>query len=449
MSVVIFGNGPLPVEANFPVMAPGSRTWQIVRTVAAALAEQGKTGEDVIVYGLDEQPRSNGVAMPLLTTIKAGSAEIRLSYHALPYEQFSQLGSAESASVELPADVRAVIGTGSVQPYSTAARFAGAQNLPLWIDVFGDPLCEIQSQAELSEDPANTENATRQVHIWKLFVDALLYGDKFSALSDRQRYALLGQLGCAGRLNQHTAAASLVDAIPYSLFLEDYKPVTPTPHGDGRFTVMWSGSFNTWMDVPTLTRGLTTALQSTPNMRLLVVGGKIPGYNEISYGQFLDGIKAAGVEGAVTLMDWQPLSAMEKLYAEVDLGISIDRYTYEAELGSRTRLVNFLAAGVPVASTVVTELSQQLKDAGHLQPFELGNAESLTEALIRASADRGDRLEKAKASIKHIYTAYNGNEQGKPLKNWLRSPTRAADKDNHHTNMLVKHVARLRESLGA
>src|SRR5690606_23899454 len=88
-------------------------------------------------------------------------------------------------------------------------------------------------------------------------------------------------------------------------------------------------------------------------------------------------------------MDWQPLSAMQKLYEQCDLGLSIDRFTYEAELGSRTRLINFLAAGLPVASTVVTELSQDLARDGVLFPFELGNADSLTSTLLEAADSAG------------------------------------------------------------
>src|SRR5690606_634813 len=147
----------------------GSRTWQIIKTVAAALAEAGSTGEGIIVFGLDEQLRTSDVSGIVTTAVKAGAAEITLTYHPLSYEDFIALEDGKSA--EVPSHIRAVIATGSAQPYSPGARFSGALDLPLWVDVFGDPICETQSQQEITADPSDMEAAaTRMVHVWKLFV---------------------------------------------------------------------------------------------------------------------------------------------------------------------------------------------------------------------------------------------------------------------------------------
>ena len=57
-------------------------------------------------------------------------------------------------------------------------------------------------------------------------------------------------------------------------------------------------------------------------------------------------------------------------------------------LGSRTRLVNFLAAGTPVISTPVTELASALAAADVLIPFRVNDPDDLAHALKRA-ADLG------------------------------------------------------------
>lgn len=454
MSVIIFGNGPMPNEPDLAVTAPGSRTWQIVRTVANGLVEAGATTEDILVIALDETVRATSENSPIVTEVKAGGREISIEYRPLHYEKFKNTGIDPSPAIDLPPVIRAVVGTGSVQPYATAAGFAELRSLPIWIDVFGDPICETQSQLEImaAADPAGAE--TRLVHVWKLLLDCLLKGDQFSALSRRQRHALHGQLGCAGRLNQFTAPAPLAHYLPYAVFEDDTELAEPAPSKpESQFTIMWCGSFNTWMDVPTLTRGLTDALTSNPNLRLLVVGGKIDGYNEISYGQFIEGIRAAGVEGSVTLMDWQPLREMKKLYAMCDLGISIDRFTYEAELGSRTRLVNFLAAGIPVASTVVTELSEELARDGMLMPIELGNAQSFTQLLHEAAAGSSVTQKRGPNCRTYILEHFNGQEWGTELREWLKNPGKAPDhpvnNSEDSTNVLTSHWQRVREPLGA
>lgn len=454
MSVIIFGNGPMPNASEFAVTAPGSRTWQIVRTVADGLVQAGALSENILVLGLDEVPRPDGAGATSLTDITARGHKITVEYRAIPYESFRSLGTEHHTDMQLPPDIRAVVATGSVQPYSTAAGFARFRSLPLWIDIFGDPICEMQSQMEVTSevDPAAAE--TRLVHVWKLMLDALLEGDSFYGLSRRQRHALQGQLGCAGRLNQFTAPISLSHYLPYAIFEDDTQlSEVPASKSPDQFTLMWCGSFNTWMDVPTLTRGITDALKSNPNMRLLVVGGKISGYNEISYDQFLTGIREAEVEGAVTLMDWQPLATMQVLYGQCDLGISIDRYTYEAELGSRTRLINFLAAGLPVASTVVTELSVELARDGMLAPFDLGSAASLTRTLITASGGSAVSKNRGAPSRQYVLDKYNGSIWGSELRDWIAKPTKSPDRSQHpeteQTNALSDYWRQVREPLGS
>ena len=408
------------------------------------------TGNDVTVILLDDN-EANRMVEPTTIEVPGISGSARIQLVSLPYEQFIDLANSTPGSGPFPAHIKAVIATGSAQPYSTGARFAHANSIPVWIDVFGDPLAEIQTQFEINSPDQDDADQAKQIHVWKLLNDALLYGDRFSTLSERQRFALLGQLGCAGRLNQFTADDSkLVESIPYGLWEDDLGAEAPQPTTANAFTVLWAGSFNTWMDVPTLTKGLIDALKNDTDIRLVVVGGKIPGYNEISYNQFLEAIRQSGVEGAVTLLNWQPLSKMADLYRIADVGLSIDRQSYEAELGSRTRLVNLVAAGVPVISTVITELSHELADAGYLFPFEIGDAASLTNCIIQAKDNRAGLQAKRQGAKSFILQNYNGATQTAGLQQWLSHPKLAADKlaDGPTTNNLFYHQANLRASLG-
>jgi len=450
MSVIIFGNGPLPFEQNFPVTGPGARTWQILRTVAAGLTKIGSS-EPVIVVGLEDETIVRNNKPGLITVhFQIQRDTFECSYIPLTYNDFLTAGTNDEFIFQSQIDVKAVIGTGSSLPYSVASRFAKRHSAPVWIDVFGDPLCETQSQQDTVNDTVSAAS-TQFVHVWKLLTDGLLAGDQFSALSERQRFALLGQLGSSGRLNQFTADESLVTTIPYSVFPEDLTPLPATGNQSDDFTIIWSGSFNTWMDVPTLTKGLCDALKNDPQLKLLVVGSSIPGYNDVSYDQFITGIRSAGVEGAVSLMNWQPYSMMSSLYNKCSLGISIDRCGYEAELGSRTRLINFLAGGLPVASTVVTELTENLVQAGFLMPFEVGDAESLTETLLTASRMRDVLKEKARLGRDHVLARYNGYTTGEKLSQWVASPKFAGDHTEKslesNTNNLTLHTQQLRESL--
>jgi glycosyltransferase involved in cell wall biosynthesis len=417
-------------------MAPGSRTWQIVQTVACGLALDEDSRPVITVCALEQEPRADGVA-PLRFEIDtgvpcsgdSGTVRMEISYVPLGIDAFKKAGGGEFRGGPRPGTpVDAVVGCASVQPCATAAGFAAARKAPLWVDLFGDPITEIQSRAELHPDEKEANDA-QYCHVWRLLMPALLQGDMFSALSTRQRFSVIGQLGVAGRLNRLTSGANIVATIPYGVFPSTDVASAPAP-AKTNFIVMWCGSFNTWMDVDSFAAGFVRAIRENPRIRLLVVGGKIAGYNDVAYERFVETICAAGAEGAVRYLDWQPLEELRKLYAACDVGLSIDRFTYEAVLGSRTRLVNFLAAGKPVVSTVLTELSEDLASQGFLLPFEVGNSDSLAVALADASRRAGELAELGARAREYVTSRYHGRVAGAPLVEWIMNPAFAPDKDN-------------------
>ena len=106
-------------------------------------------------------------------------------------------------------NVDAIIGMGTVMPDATAARMRDIA--PVWIDLTGDPLAEIQSKAEAYPDESNE---LLRVHVTRLMEHCLRGGDRFSGVSQAQCHALIGQLGLIGRLNQATAGQQMVYSLP-------------------------------------------------------------------------------------------------------------------------------------------------------------------------------------------------------------------------------------------
>ncbi len=430
MNIVIFGSGPMPCEARFPVMAPGARTWQIVQTVVRALPDGGEPHR-VVVLGLEPTPRAAGDAAPVVLPWSSGAEGSELVYVPLTYDDFvAAATSGRTKDLVFPESPDAVVGCASLQPCATAADYAAAHRAPVWMDLFGDAITEVQSKAELHPD-RREENDRMYFHVWRLLLRVLYHGDRFSALSDRQREAVIGQLGPAGRLGRRTRGEHLVHTIPFGIFPEDVPEPDVTEGGEERdlFTVMWCGSFNTWMDVDALVQGVAQALGEEPRLRLLVVGGRIAGYNDESFERFSSGIQAAGVEESVELRDWCSLEETRHLYARCDVGLSIDRYTYEAVLGSRTRIVNFLAAGKPVLSTVITELTVELSREGYVLPFRAGDGPDLARALVEAARmGSAGAKDLGRRGREFVVKRYSGSEVGRPLAEWIAAPAFARDK---------------------
>lgn len=432
MKIVIFGCGPMPCEPQYAVTAPGARTWQMVQTVAAGLEMAEISVAEIIVVALDSSPRATGnqplsFALPSLCAEPSEALEPLHTVKYLPLDiaEYRQIGGGQwPPLLEVPPD--AIVATGSPQPYATAALYARAVERPLWVDVFGDPLAEAQSRAELLPE-RKAENDSFYYHYWKLLMEALVQGDVFSSLSERQRFALMGHLGVAGRLNRSTRCYEFVHAIPYGVFPATAPPyVAPRDHP--YFVVMWCGSFNTWMDVDTLALGVVKAWRANRRLRLLVVGGVCPGYNEVSFQRFAEIIQRENASEAIRMVNWQPLGELEKLYAEADVGLSIDRACYEATLGSRTRLIHFLLAGRPVISTTPTELAEDLEREGVLFGFRMGDPDHLAEVLLMAADRKAELQAIGQQGRDYVLSRYNARVLGSPLMEWLENPQFAPDK---------------------
>lgn len=435
--IVLLGVGPLPCEPTAAVLAPGARTWQLARTVSAAL--ENTEGARLTVVCLVDETKP-----PFFARVGTMGATI----FPLGYEDFVALEQSQKHVGSFPTEpIKAVVGCASVQPCATAALLAQRLKVPCFEDLFGDPLSEIQSAAP-GDGKLHPDHETHLLHGWRLLTAALLGGDRFSTLSGPQRLALIGQLGMSGRLNQQTACNELVESIPFGLWPDDIPPYTPLP-STSSFRVLWSGSFNSWTDPKTLAAGICQALQEEPSLEIQVLGGAIAKYHEQGYADFRAGLDLGQAPmDRVHLLDWQPFSRMAQAYAECHAGLSLDRWSYEAVLGSRTRIVHLLAAGRPVISTALSELTRDMAATGGVISVESGNPESLAEALVSLARTRRAEYEQRSLKIRHLtLEKYGADRLAEGFKKWIIHPHFAEDHPPSPTNALIPYWERCRTSL--
>ena len=180
--LLVLGWGPLPFEEARMNYAPGTRSWQLARGLAGdghavclALAR--------IPGAYDEEARE---------VVELAERDGVLIVW-LERRDFEAPGILERLVDDFRPD--ALVGA-AAQPAHRAVELAA--DLPLWVDVFGDPMAEAQAKALVDGGGEHV------VAYLRLLSPLLARGDAFSAVSDRQRWALLGQLGVAGRLGHGT-----------------------------------------------------------------------------------------------------------------------------------------------------------------------------------------------------------------------------------------------------
>ncbi len=440
--LLLIGCCPLPCESGQAATGPGIRTWQFLKPLLDA-------GHRVTALCLRGQGAYDGLETPVVRSEPLPG----LVFYNMAVEQFADLRTMRKLARDLHPD--AILGVASILPNAMAAQLSDIA--PLWADVFGDAISEIQIKASRYPEQSSADEL---FHVWKLLNQVLKTADKFSTLSNPQHHALLGQLALMGRLNRHTADYELVYTIPCGVEVagEGVKPTAstasgPAPEheqrirgsevGESDFVICWSGSYNTWMDADTLFAGLTEAMQHAPQIKFLSLGGGTKGYDEAIYERFVEKVSQSPFKAHFIFKGWVPFAEVPAYYRECDLGINIDCFSYEAVLGSRNRVLQFMKYGVPVLTTRLSEITELLWREKCVLSFEVGNAHSLAEELLSAIKGPARLRAMARKGQAFVLEQFEFAKTLKPCLEWVEHPARSPDNIALQTLRSEKHNSHL------
>lgn len=311
---------------------------------------------------------------------------------------------------------------------------------PLWLDIYGDPLAEMQAKAGQVRSDRGIVTGLR------FFRQLLRVGDAYSTCSQPQRFALIGQLATEGRLNRATLGYNLVHVLPPGAgTMTDVTPHQPI-HGKlvdpDKPVVLWCGGYNTWTDVDTLFRGLDYAMGKNPDLHFVSVGGAAAGSN--AYDRFADLIERSPNAPRFHLLGWKPVSEVPGYYRDADMGVSLDASCYEAELGTRTRLVEMMQHGLPIVTSRACELSYQIEECGLGRTFSIGDWQSLGRHLHELSERKNECQAVAERSRRYVRAQFSIGATTEPLRRWAARPMRAPDRQTGHASQVYSwgHQAR-------
>ncbi len=412
--IIVIGQGPLPPElaeageGEQRLSAPGIRAWHFARALREA-------GHAVALVSVMPQP-----------LIAALPRHLEPDFTLYSLAEADVTGGAALARLEQEFEPEAVVAA-SVWPSYLASLYFSPQ-LPLWADLFGSPLAEGQAKAVQAGDDAVLEPFARFERT------VLRRADRVSAVSSYQEYATVGALATHGRLNRASDGYRLVYTIPATLdpaveeasaqpFLRG--PVVPPE----AFVVLWSGGFNTWTDIDTLFRGLEGAMQRCHDLHFVSTGGALPPHDSQTYPRFQQLTAASPNCDRYHLLGWRPYSGLHNYYLESNLGLVLDRWSYEGVLGSRTRLLDWLLYGLPAVTTVTAELTVDLVREGLAWSFPHGDGPALATLLTGLAADRAGLGRHRQRGSQYVRDRFAYSRACEPLLEWAAAPRRAPDAD--------------------
>ncbi len=423
---------------------PGIRTWQFAQTIARA-------GYRVTLICLRDQGayRSHNVRAKNFSPLSVTHPLENITYHNVHYDTFTDTTTVKKIAAQ--SKPIAIAGVGSLLPVATAVTLRDIA--PVWADFFGDPFTEIQAKARVYPTP---ESDTELFHVWKMYRNVILHADTFSAVSNPQRFALIGHLSFCGRLNRHTPEYEFVHVVPCGIDPDTVpdvdKTVPPVVRGkdfdEGDCIVFWAGSYNTWADTDTLFKGVEAAMAQNPRIQYLSIGGGTPGYNEKVFEEFRSKVERSEFKERFTFKGWVPNDELPSYFNDVDVGISIDRRVYESEFGSRNRVLHFLAHGVPVTSTGMCEFVRDMIARDFVTEFQPGDPESLANALVSiAGQEPRARKEHAREGQKAVLEEYSFTRTIRPFLAWLESRPEHAPDALHRRSSATPYLNEIERSI--
>ncbi|MGI8908913.1 MAG: glycosyltransferase [Candidatus Sumerlaeaceae bacterium] len=427
-TILIIGTGPLYSPEAKVFSGQSLRTWHITKP----LRDAGHA-IDLIVIPTDGYEISSSEPT---TTVRYDTFNYTLINSHSPDQVLPVLQSAVDQK-----KFDAIIAV-NVNAAAIAARLS--TKVPMWADLMGHVMGEAQTKSSTYDDDSYVQ------HFWQRERLVLRRADRFSVSSHKQMYALLGELGTTGRLGKQTCAHPFVSVIPIGAaeqFLNmDLQfaerqfrgPVFP----EDTFAVLWTGGYNTWTDVKTLAAALSLAMEQIPRMRFISTGGAIPGHDEISYPAFIEEMQRTGFADRCHFLGWIEGQQLPNLYAECDLGLNLDGLNYETLFGGRIRLTNMMAAGVPVLTTLGTELSEVIAEARLGYTVKIGKVQEFADTIHRAFRNPLERRQLAQRAKNYCRENFTYEATTRGLARWAADPALAPDNlEKVRTNPGVKRPA--------
>ena len=327
----------------------------------------------------------------------------------------------------------------------TLSRFRSLKDLGkyLIVDIY-DPY----NLATLAEYRNENMKERLEIHksIQKYFNEQFYYGDFFICASDRQRDFWLGMLAALNRINPFAynidpTMKRMISVVPFGL--PAHKPIHTANVLKGKvkgikkddFVIIWGGGIYNWFDPLTLVRAMELVKEKRSDIKLYFMGVKHPNPEVKALKMVNDTVE---LSRRLKLYDkniffnfgWVDYGERQNYFLEADAGIITHPEHIETRFSFRTRILDYLWAGLPIISTEGDHLSDLVKIKRLGLVTKEGSAEELSEAVLAMASDRklyGEYVKNTARAAKD----FTWDKVTKPIIDFCMDPVSNALKSNN------------------
>ena len=295
---------------------------------------------------------------------------------------------------------------------------------------------------ELSRDRSHRDRLAVVHNATAILNRAMRRGDFFLTASEKQRDFWIGALASLGRVNALTYDAdpslrSLLDLVPFGVSAVPPERTVPALRGvmpgigADDIVLLWGGGLYNWFDPQTLVRAVDEVRQTHDEVRLVFLGGKhpnpaVPAMRTAAETRALS--DSLGLTGRWVFFNegWVPYDDRGSYLLDADIGVSTHLDHVETAFSFRTRILDYLWAGLPVVATGGDVFSEVISESGIGRTVPAEDVEALSVALLSLIEDESARASCADAS-RRLAQAYRWDRVLAPLLEYCRAPRRAPD----------------------
>lgn len=234
--------------------------------------------------------------------------------------------------------------------------------------------------------------------------EQLRVGDYFICASERQRDFWVGMLTGLGRLTpdgyRHDPTfRTLIDVVPFGC--AETPPVHRRPVlkgvvpgiAEGDTLLLWGGGIWDWLDPLTVIAAMGLVREQRPGLRLFFLGARHPNVTDVPemamYGRAVALARELGLYGQTVFFNdsWVPYDERSSYLLEADIGVSAHQEHIETRFAFRTRLLDYIWAGLPMVVSAGDTLADLVEQRGLGYAVPIGDAPAFARALLELTGE--------------------------------------------------------------
>lgn len=260
--------------------------------------------------------------------------------------------------------------------------------------------------------------------------------------SEKQRDFWLGALATLGRVNPITYDAdeslrSLIDVVPFGVPDQEPDPQKAAIKGQIEGigaedkVVLWGGGIYNWFDPLTLIRAIDQLSRRQPTVRLFFLGVTHPNSGVAAHRMALEAQNLASELGLTNRFvffneGWVPYAERVDYLCDADVGVSTHLDHLETSYSFRTRILDYLWAGLPIVSTAGDTFGALITEHRLGRTVPANDVDALTEALEKMLYDEAAAAE-ARENVRDFRRSMRWSTALEPLLRFCESGGRAGD----------------------